>query len=770
MRWPRRISRTSDTSALSGYWDDVVRVTSVTPVPPPGIPPDLTQIIRHLQMAEEADRSRPAYEDRLLQRLLAGQQENSAMTSTALSRPTLKQLPSARLDTRSPGRPLNGWQPGRLLLAAGLTVLVVAALLLSQLADRRWNRDDQPVVFAPTTAIVESSPDATVTRNDAATLVWEVGGGDDSLLYPSQAALAPDGNLWVADAGHNQFRIYSSEGELIDTWGTEGTGEGQFHFEREPHKADSSWADIAFAPDGSFYVTDPGNKRVQKFGPDRAFVLAWGEEGVLDGQFQDPLSVAVDGDGNVLVLDDYRNVIQKFTSDGEFLMKFGSHGRNPGQLSHSGNYSSGGLAIDATGAVWVADWGNHRVQQFAADGTFQYGFGASGGGWGLFRYPADIAIDPAGDLYVADWDNNRIQRFDPTGHFRGEWTAEDNGMPNPSGVVADGEGNVYVVVFGRARVMKYALAPAADVSTANHVVASIDAETPPEPAFVGADGASAEFEWQQTGGPDGFARPITAAIDLEGNLWVLDGPRDRFEIFGPDGSYLESWGETGSGPGQFDFTLDDDPNDTWGDILFAPDGSFFIADAGNHRIQKFDRDRNFLLEWGEDGDGDAQFTALGSLLLFPSGEIGVVDYRPLSISVYDQGGVFQRTMPFGFDQPRTVDGDGAIWGVHEGQIRLYGPDGDILSSIGNPDLPDMGYCFWADMALDADGNLFVVDRCDTQVEVFNSSGEPILIWNGQESPAGMFREPAAVVLDGAGNVYIVDGFNMTLSKFHITLP
>ena len=95
MRWPWWDTRSNDARALELYWDDIVRDVRVTPVPPPAAPPELSQIVRQLHLAEAADHSRPAYEDRLLQRLLANQQESTAMTSTARTLPVQSRASAA---------------------------------------------------------------------------------------------------------------------------------------------------------------------------------------------------------------------------------------------------------------------------------------------------------------------------------------------------------------------------------------------------------------------------------------------------------------------------------------------------------------------------------------------------------------------------------------------------------------------------------------------------------------------------------------------------
>src|SRR5512132_3695845 len=106
MRWPWRDMRSNDARALDGYWDEVVRAAPALPVPQPNESPELARIIRQLHAAEEADRSRPAYEDRLLQRLLALQESTVANTTRSIAPP----LPSApiRQVSRADWRPPSG--------------------------------------------------------------------------------------------------------------------------------------------------------------------------------------------------------------------------------------------------------------------------------------------------------------------------------------------------------------------------------------------------------------------------------------------------------------------------------------------------------------------------------------------------------------------------------------------------------------------------------------------------------------------------------------
>src|SRR6266516_3712455 len=136
------------------------------------------------------------------------------------------------------------------------------------------------------------------------------------------------------------------------------------------------------------------------------FVTTWGSSGTGNGQFNAPLGVATDGNGNVYVADTNNNRIQKFDASGTFLTTGGSYGSGNGQFSNPI-----GVATDGSGNVYVADFGNNRIQKFDASGTFVTTWGSSGSGNGEFQYPFGVATDGSGNVYVADEANSRIQKF-----------------------------------------------------------------------------------------------------------------------------------------------------------------------------------------------------------------------------------------------------------------------------------------------------------------------------------------------------------------------
>jgi sugar lactone lactonase YvrE len=223
---------------------------------------------------------------------------------------------------------------------------------------------------------------------------------------PAGIVIDDSGNLYVADVRHHIHRL-TLDGELITSWGSGGSGDGQF----------SGYGPYGVAVDnlGNVYAADQGNVRVQKFTSAGAFLTTWGTYGTGDGQFgrthdgYGPLGISVDAAGHVYVVDTGNNRIQKFTSDGIFLTKWGTYGTGDGQFNRP--YA---VTCDTSGSVFVADPGNHRIQKFTSDGIFLTKWGTYGTGEGQFNAPLGIATDSLGNVYVADTHNDRIQIFSPS--------------------------------------------------------------------------------------------------------------------------------------------------------------------------------------------------------------------------------------------------------------------------------------------------------------------------------------------------------------------
>ncbi len=286
--------------------------------------------------------------------------------------------------------------------------------------------------------------------------LWETRGDPDSPLgNPAHLAIAPDGSIWVADGDNNRFQIFAPDGSLLEVWGTTGSGEGALDFTTIGFGGYDQGA-VAFAPDGAFYVADPGNHRIQKFGLNRDFLTAWGSEGQEAGQFDTPIDLVVDGQGRVYVLDAFRNIasadqetgaVQVFDADGRFIAEWGVYGNKPGQMS-----KPFGIGLDPDGTLLVAEFDGSRVQRFTLEGKVLDGWGGYGNDDGEFVWAMNAAVDAAGRVFVTDYGNHRVQVFDNEGRFLAAWGKQGRNAGEfdyALGVAVGGDGAVYVTDEGK---------------------------------------------------------------------------------------------------------------------------------------------------------------------------------------------------------------------------------------------------------------------------------------------------------------------------------
>lgn len=237
--------------------------------------------------------------------------------------------------------------------------------------------------------------------------------------------------------------------ELLLAWGGKGSGPGQFH---DP-------TGIAVAGD-EVYVADARNGRIQVFNTEGRLRRQIGKPGDALGELGRPMNIAV-ANGRLYVAEHWNDRVQVFALDGEPLTT-GRPGKAPGEFRWPG-----GVAVSESGAIYVADFFNHRIQALDASGRFvrQWGETDEPGIWpGRFRYPTDVALSPDGTLYVADGYNDRVQAFSPDGKHLRMWgglfglntAGPFNGWFSTVTSIAIGPGgNVFVADFYNNRIQKF---------------------------------------------------------------------------------------------------------------------------------------------------------------------------------------------------------------------------------------------------------------------------------------------------------------------------
>ena len=259
---------------------------------------------------------------------------------------------------------------------------------------------------------IRAAPDGFIYVADAGnnriqkfTTEGEFAGAWNGFTEPWDMAVAPDGTIFVADTWQHQIQMLDADGDVVAAWGTFGEytvesseGKGAFYGPRG----------VGLGPNGRLFVADTGNKRVQVFNPGGDFHRQWGGGGALEGDLDEPVGIAVGPDGFVYVADTWNRRIQVFDRVGTFVRMWQIKGWDTG-IPEEKPY----LALDSVGNVFVTDPGRYRVLVFDNQGNYLASFGKFGTDEYSFGLPAGIAVAADGTIYVTDAQNSRVMVFDP---------------------------------------------------------------------------------------------------------------------------------------------------------------------------------------------------------------------------------------------------------------------------------------------------------------------------------------------------------------------
>jgi sugar lactone lactonase YvrE len=306
-------------------------------------------------------------------------------------------------------------------------------------------------------------PPAEVEKNDkelqdktvitpAKLVVGQLGTANGQFTNPKGIALAPDGSLFVTDSANHRIEQLDATGKFVRAFGTQGNGEGQF---QEP------WG-IAVAQDGTIYVADTWNHRIQKFDATGKFVAQWGQFGDLAGQLgtdkptllYGPRGIALDGQGNVWVVDTGNKRVVKFDPNGKALGVFGGTCTAAGQLSEPV-----GIAISAkSGDIFITDTWNHRVQRFSKDFAPLQQWTVNGWDTTSGINKPYIALDANDNVYITDPENHRILKYGTDSTLLavlGKPGADASSFNLPTGIAVDAQSNIFVSDSFNNRVMRF---------------------------------------------------------------------------------------------------------------------------------------------------------------------------------------------------------------------------------------------------------------------------------------------------------------------------
>ena len=319
-----------------------------------------------------------------------------------------------------------------------------------------WDRGVSPVRLVDLPSEVDPY---TLIEKQADLILGQEGSLPGQFNRPRGIAVASDGTIFIADTGNHRIQRLSSDGEVLAVWGEFASLEqgpapgGTFN---EP------WG-IAIAPDGTVYITDTWNHRVQYFTSDGEFLGMFGVFGqaIEPDYFWGPRAVIVDEKGRVFVADTGNKRISIFTAEGIPLGQFGEFGWMLGQLDEPV-----GMALSTEGRLYVADTWNQRIQVFheVNENSFQVVLEWSIDGWygeSLDNKPY-LAVAPEGHLCTTDPERYRVLCFSSEGEFLlgwGDYGVSPNRFNVPTGMAFSEDERIWVVDSGNHRVLRFELAP-----------------------------------------------------------------------------------------------------------------------------------------------------------------------------------------------------------------------------------------------------------------------------------------------------------------------
>ncbi len=405
-----------------------------------------------------------------------------------------------------------------------------------------------------------------------------------------------------------------------------------------------------------------------------------------------------------------------------------------------------GVAVDAAGNLYIADWGN-RIRKVNTSGIIttvagngNTGYSGDGGAAASAQLanPEGVAVDVSGDLYIADWGNSRIRKVSAAGNISTlvGGPVGDGGLgalgslSQPVGVARDSAGNTYIADTNENRVRKVA---------ANGTITTV--------AGTGTLGYSGD------GGPAASAwlnQPRGLALDASGNLYIADSNNYRIRKVDTSGNIttVAGYGSCCSAAGDGGAATSARFGTVYGIALDAA-GDLYIADGNNSRIRMVNTSGTITTVAGTgtsgySGDGGA---ATSAQLNYP---YGVAVDTAGKLYIADQSN--QRI--------RKVDTSGNITTVAGSGTSGYSGDGGAATSaqLYYPEA----------VAVDSAGNLYIADLDNQLIRKVTAAGIITTVagnqgygYSGDGGPAvnASFRSPSALSVDASGYVVIADQAN-----------
>jgi len=519
---------------------------------------------------------------------------------------------------------------------------------------------------------------------------------------------------------------------------------------------------VAVDASGNLYVADTGNNTIRKVtssGVATTLAGLAGSPGAADGsgqaaRFNTPGGVAVDGSNNVYVADSSNQTIRKVTPAGVVTTLAGLAGA-PGSVDGSGSSarfnSPQSVAVDAGGNVYVADATNCAIRKITPAGvvsTLAGKLGVSGtndaptGAAARFDLPYGVAVDTNGNVYVADTVNQTIRQISPSGAV-----TTLAGVARSSGT-NDGTNSGALFAYPCA-VAAAASGTVYVVDTGNNTIRQV---SPAGVVTTLAGSAGNPGSTNGAGSGARFSSPLGVAVDGDGNVYVADSYNSTIrKVTTPGGVVTTLAGTTaaaGSADGAGSAAQFRDP---YG-VAVDSAGTIYVSDLGNNTIRQITPAGVVTTLAGSanstagtnDGTGSAaSFDNPAGLAVDLHANVYVADYLSHTIRKIAPGGIVT-----------TLAGEPGAGGNTNGTgsaARFFNPLG---------------------VAVDPAGNVYVADTLNSLIRKITPDGTVSTlggvagIAGAKDGPAAtaLFNYPQGVAADGLTNVYVADTENSTIRK------
>lgn len=487
------------------------------------------------------------------------------------------------------------------------------------------------------------------------------------LKKPTGITLYRD-TIYITDKSLDKVVMYSRSGVYRDSFSGSGSGPGEL-----------SNPQGIFVNQGVVYVADYSNDRIQIFGANGVFLASIGNTGDNEAMLKSPTDVAVDPNGLIYAIDSSSNQVKIYKPGGEFA----------GKLNGLVNPKSLTIAPDG---IFVSDQENCSVFKFSFSGERLQSFGSMGNGNGQFREIAGIAADSLGNIHVADTKKGTVQTI---ALERGAPVETVDWTPPPTSVLWLKDTPIQSrYIFWDPLTERFYT-----IDEKNDEVLVIKDEKVVQTLKV----------------PDWT--PVSVKVDRQGNVWAVDHSESRIVKFDNNGKLTLKFGSSGSRPGSLS-----KPHD----IAISKDGTVYVADTGNDRIQIFSGDGVFL-------------NVVGA-------ETGIPGLKnPTGIDVDDRGNLFilSSSVPY---------------------LYRIAPDGKVLGQIG--DIPKGPGKLEKPVAIAITGNeLMVVDAESSNIKAFNTDGLFLRSFGVKGEIRGAFRKPSGITIVDATRIHVADFGNKRLQMF-----